>query len=86
MTKVTSKHSSSRSRLNTLCNAFDDLILFVSVLTILNSKEEEGRLLRLARLTDAPIDSGLKQRPWLLNRRGGGGLEVCDAVLRSKQV
>lgn len=60
--------------------------LVVSVLTILNSKEEQARLLRLARLTDAPTDGGLKQRHWLLNRRGGGGLKVRDAVLSSEQV
>lgn len=60
--------------------------LIVSILTILNSEEEQARLLRLARLTDAPTDGGLKQRHWLLNRRRGGGLKVCDAVLRSEQV
>lgn len=60
--------------------------LAVSVLTILNSKEEQARWLGLAGLADAPTDGGLKQRPWLLNRRGGGGLEVRHTVLGRKQV
>lgn len=67
-----------------LCSSF--IIYIYTVLTILNSKEEQAGLLRLAGLTDAPADSGLKQRPWLLNGGGGGGLEVCDTVLSREQV
>lgn len=51
------------------------------VTIVLNPKKEEARLLRLAGLIDAPTDSSLKQSPWLLNRGGGGRLEVRYAVL-----
>ncbi|TNN87589.1 hypothetical protein EYF80_002306 [Liparis tanakae] len=45
---------------------------------------EEARLLRPAGLIDAPTDSSLKQIPRLLNRGGGGRLEVGHAVLGGK--
>lgn len=48
---------------------------------VVNPKKEEAWLLRLAGLIDVTTDSRLKQTPGLLNRGGGGRLEVCHAVL-----